>query len=73
MTVKTTRVPALATAAEVAAFLGGDFSEKTLANWRSGGKGPKYIKFSGGKGGSVRYDWSDVRTWLDAQSRAGSA
>jgi hypothetical protein len=60
---------ALATAAEVAAFLGGDFAEKTLANWRSAGKGPKYRKV----GGAVRYDWSDVRAWLDAQSRAGAA
>jgi predicted DNA-binding transcriptional regulator AlpA len=60
---------ALATAGQVAAFLGGGFSEKTLANWRSAGKGPKYRKV----GGSVRYAWSDVQAWLDEQSRAGAA
>ncbi len=70
MTAQTATAPALATAAEVAAFLGGDFSEKTLANWRSAGKGPKYIKLSNGRGGSIRYDWSDVHAWLIAQRRA---
>lgn len=66
MPAKTATAPALATAAEVATFLGGEFSEKTLANWRSQGKGPKYIKLSSGRGGSVRYHWSDVHAWLDA-------
>jgi predicted DNA-binding transcriptional regulator AlpA len=50
----------LATPGEVADFLGGDFSEKTLANWRSDGKGPKYHKI----GRHVRYDWADVMEWL---------
>lgn len=59
----------LATPAEVAAFLGGDFSEKTLANWRSAGKGPKFLKV----GGLVRYRWSSVNAWVDEQSRAGTA
>lgn len=70
MAAKTALAPALATPAEVAAFLGGEFSEKTLANWRSAGKGPKYIKLSSGRGGSVRYEWADVHAWLAEMRRA---
>lgn len=58
-----TQRQSLATPSEVAAFLGGDFSEKTLANWRSEGKGPKYHKV----GRHVRYDWADVNAWLAEQ------
>lgn len=60
----------LATAEEVAAFLGGEFSPKTLANWRSQGKGPAFIKLSSGRGGSVRYEWSAVNAWLAEQRKA---
>ncbi len=38
--------------------------EKTLANWRSQGKGPKYLKV----GRHVRYRMPDLDAWLDAQS-----
>jgi predicted DNA-binding transcriptional regulator AlpA len=64
------RQESLATAAEVAAYLGGEFSEKTLANWRSAGKGPVYVKLGGGR---VRYRWSAVNAWLDEQTKAGAA
>lgn len=68
MTARTVAVArALATTAEVATFLGGDFSERTLANWRCKGKGPKYIKLSPGKAGPVRYEWAAVHAWLDEQ------
>jgi len=53
---------ALATSAEVAAYLGR--SPKTLRNWRSLGIGPKPI----GRHGGVRYRWSDVEAYLDQQS-----
>jgi hypothetical protein len=60
----------LATPGEVAAFLGGDFSEKTLANWRSEGRGPQYHKV----GRHVRYDWADVRRWLaERRTTVGAA
>lgn len=59
----------LATPGEVAAFLGGDFSEKTLANWRSAGKGPKFVKV----GGLVRYRWPEVNAWLDEQGEVEAA
>lgn len=57
------RQQALATPAEVADYLGGDFSEKTLANWRSQGKGPEYMKV----GRHVRYRWTAVEAWLAEQ------
>jgi hypothetical protein len=67
------RQESLATAADVAAFLGGDFSVKTLANWRSQGKGPKYHKFGEGSGAAVRYDWADVKAWLAEQRKNSEA
>jgi helix-turn-helix protein len=59
---------ALATPAEVAQMLG-EIPEHTLAQWRSKGKGPDYIKV----GRHVRYRWSAVNTWLDEQSTAVGA
>lgn len=52
-------LPALATPAEVAAYL--RKSVKTLANWRARGIGPKWIKV----GHSVMYRARDVERWLD--------
>lgn len=48
----------LATPPEVARYLRID--EKTLANWRSLGIGPDWIKVGGRE---VRYDWADVKAW----------
>jgi hypothetical protein len=50
----------LATPAEVAAYL--KMKEKTLANWRSQGKGPKYRIV----GREARYEWPEVRRWFNA-------
>ena len=47
---------------EVAEYLQRD--EKTLANWRSLGVGPAYIKMAGG---GIRYRWADVEKWLKSQ------
>jgi hypothetical protein len=43
--------------------------EHTLAQWRSRGKGPDYLKV----GRHVRYRWADVNAWLDTQSHAAGA
>lgn len=42
-----------------------EINEKTLTNWRSTGKSPKYIKV----GRSVRYRLSDLTAWIEANSR----
>ena len=42
-----------------------DINERTLTNWRSTGKSPKYIKI----GRSVRYRLSDLTAWIEAQTR----
>lgn len=56
--------------AELAAFLGGEFPEKTLANWRSQGSGPKFLKI----GRHVRYRSADVEAWLSSREvEAGAA
>jgi hypothetical protein len=56
----------LATPEEVAAHL--RRPPKTLAEWRSRGRGPRYFKLEGGQ---IRYDWADVRAWLTAQRHDG--
>lgn len=57
----------LATPAEVAEFL--QVPEKTLAEWRSQGKGPAYRKV----GKHVRYRWLAVEKWFDEQDGGGEA
>jgi predicted DNA-binding transcriptional regulator AlpA len=54
------RIP-LARPIEVAEYL--QKPEKTLAEWRSRGLGPRYLTV----GRDVRYRWSDVEEWLAEQ------
>lgn len=58
---------ALAIPAEVAPFL--RTTEPALAQMRYRGTGPKFVKVGGGHRGRVLYRWSDVRAYLDAQTR----
>lgn len=39
-------------------------AEQTLANWRSAGTGPRFVKV----GVLVRYRRSDVEAWLDLET-----
>lgn len=50
------------TTKEAASCLG--ISEKTLANWRVSGIGPKYLKV----GRLVRYREEDIQSWLSART-----
>ncbi|WP_035779707.1 helix-turn-helix domain-containing protein [Arthrobacter sp. H14] len=50
----------LLTPAEAAAVL--SVKEKTLANWRSNGQGPDFIKFY--EGGLVRYEAKALELWI---------
>lgn len=61
MGVVVARSDLLWTSAEAAEATG--VSEKTLTNWRSLGKGPRFLK-PGGPRGPVRYRPADVRSWL---------
>ncbi len=45
-------------------------SDGTIANWRSSGKGPPYMKPSGGLRGLVLYRLSDVLEWEGQMSQA---
>ncbi|BCO41341.1 hypothetical protein MINTM001_24800 [Mycobacterium paraintracellulare] len=54
---------AIATSAEVAEFL--HITEAALAQDRYRGTGPKFIKVGGRR---VRYRWSDVYAYLDANT-----
>jgi hypothetical protein len=55
------------TPAELCAWYKATITEKTLANWRSRGEGPSYIKL----GGKVVYRLADVLSW-EAKRRIGS-
>ena len=59
------RIP-LATPGQVADYL--QKPEKTLAEWRSRGIGPRYHNV----GRDVRYHWADVDAWLAAQASSPS-
>ena len=60
--VTSTRTP-LAKPVQVADYL--QKPEKTLAEWRYRGIGPRYLTI----GRDVRYRWSDVEEWLASQER----
>jgi excisionase family DNA binding protein len=53
----------LAAAEEVAQFL--QVPVRTLYEWNYKGTGPRVLKV----GRHLRYRWSDVEKWLDAQTR----
>jgi predicted DNA-binding transcriptional regulator AlpA len=38
---------------------------KTLSEWRSAGKGPKFFRV----GRTIRYRESEIRSWLESQSK----
>ena len=57
----------LGSAEEVAEHLGVPL--RTLAEWRHHGTGPRYMRV----GRYVRYDWRDVKRWLDSRARGGAA
>ena len=42
-----------------------DISPATLKMWRIKGCGPRWIKMSDGRTGSVRYDKKDVLKWIE--------
>lgn len=67
MSAATSEMRPLGSAAEVAAHL--QIPEKTLAEWRSRGVGPKYMRISR----YVRYRWRDVDEWLASRVRGGDA
>ncbi|PQM45712.1 hypothetical protein C1Y40_04156 [Mycobacterium talmoniae] len=53
-------VEPLGDATQVAEFLG--ISPVTLAQWRQQGRGPRWARV----GRWIRYDWADVRAWVQA-------
>ena len=52
----------LATTHEVAEYL--KIKPGTLDAWAHQGRGPVYTKIDGGR---RRYDWADVREWVEAR------
>lgn len=52
----------LATPVDLSTYLK-DVPEKTLAEWRSKGVGPRYLKV----GRYVRYRWADIRAWEESR------
>ena len=48
-------------------------SPHTLANWRSLGIGPPYVKITPGRAGRVLYRVADLEAWLEANLVGGGA
>jgi predicted DNA-binding transcriptional regulator AlpA len=59
-------VTELMTQHELASLL--DIGTATLANWRSAGKGPRYVKL----GGKVKYRKIDVDAFINGSVRAST-
>lgn len=59
--------PKLATPEEVSAYLG--VPKKTLYQWKYLRSGPRCTVV----GRHLRYRWSDVEAWLEAQPQGGDA
>jgi len=59
-------LPAYLTPAETRDFL--RTSTQTLANWRSRGGGPPFVRVGSGKRAMIRYRVSDLTRWLDART-----
>ena len=57
------------TPAQLVTYLGVDLTIKTLANWRSSGYGPPFVKV----GTSVLYRRASVDRWLDSMEKLGAA
>jgi predicted site-specific integrase-resolvase len=60
-------MPELMSQDEVSALL--DVNVPTLANWRSAGKGPKFVKLCG----RVRYRKVDVEEFINSSVRQSTA
>lgn len=58
--------PALASRKEVSEYLG--IPVQTMAAWAAHGEGPRYRRV----GKHARYEWVDVRAWLDSQVTGGT-
>lgn len=52
--------------AEVADLLGVD--ARTLADWRTNGNGPSYVRIGPARRGTVRYREDAVAAWLNART-----
>ena len=42
-------------------------SRSTMANWRSAGVGPEFVKLSAGRGGRILYSGEALNAWLAAR------
>ncbi|WP_128290829.1 helix-turn-helix domain-containing protein [Afifella aestuarii] len=56
------------TPAELSARYGGRINPRTLANWRSAGQGPSYLKL----GGAVVYPIAKVEEWEERNTVSGT-
>ena len=61
----------LLTTAQVAAIL--KISVPVLGNWRSAGRGPRYLKLTQGMRGCVRYKMADVMNVIEGRTGGGEA
>lgn len=53
------QTPRHLTTAEVSKYFGGNLSVRTLNNWRSQGKGPKFLRLEG----KIMYPIEELKKW----------
>ncbi|MFL0393927.1 MULTISPECIES: helix-turn-helix domain-containing protein [Streptomyces] len=63
-TTNTTITPAVLTPRQAGAYL--QVGTGCLAAWRAQGHGPRYLKLTPGRSGTVRYRLRDLDAYLDA-------
>ena len=68
-TSKTAPVAVLMSENQVADATGGAIPARRLQQLRQRGGGPPFVKI----GRLVRYEWADVRAWLDVQKRVSTS
>ena len=56
---------------QASAVIGVD--RRTLANWRSLGRGPRYVKLGEGASAPVLYRVADLEAWLEANLVGGGS
>lgn len=64
MTPSNDNAPQYLTAQQLSARWNEQISPRTLANWRTSGCGPRYVKI----GGRVMYRITDIEAWENARS-----
>lgn len=57
---------------DVSDYFAGRIAVRTLANWRSAGTGPPFVRIGKGRGCTILYRPAAVEEWAQQQEHSGS-